>query len=103
MLYENIWIEDCRTRPAYIRIYQANSSENVVTGVVWSPGTIKNVTLRNINMDAASPVKGVIQGYDADHKVSLTIENMIIGGVKLTKDNYTAYFNSSQYSDVTIK
>lgn len=103
VLYENIWIEDCRTRPAYIRIYQANSSENVGTGVVWSPGTIKNVTLRNINMDAASPVKGVIQGYDADHKVSLTIENMIIGGVKLTKDNYTAYFNSSQYSDVTIK
>lgn len=103
ILYENIWIEDCRTRPAYIRIYKADDSENVGTGVVWSPGKITNVTLRNIHMDAAAPVKGVIQGYDSDHKVELTIENMTIGGTKVTDSNYTDYFDYSSYANVTIQ
>ena len=103
ILYENIWIEDCRTRPAYIRIYKAADTENVGTGVVWSPGKINNVVLKNVNMDAASPVKGVIQGYDEDHKVIMTIENMTIGGVRLTKDNFSNYFEINSNTDITIK
>ena len=54
-------------------------------------------------MDAASPVKGVIQGYDEDHKVIMTIENMTIGGVRLTKDNFSNYFEINSNTDITIK
>lgn len=83
VLYENIYIEDPKEYGIHMVII--DSGYNIGTGVVWSPGKIRNVTLRNVSVSARPPQGNFINGLDEGHRIeNIVFENLRIAGKKIT-------------------
>lgn len=83
VLYENMYIEDPKEYGIHMIII--DSGYNIGTGVVWTPGKIRNVTLRNIHIDHLPPQGNFIGGLDEDHRIeNIVFENLYIAGKKIT-------------------
>lgn len=80
--YENVYIEDPLEFGIDMRI--AKAGYELGTGEVYGPGVIENVKMKNVHMAHQAPLGNTIMGYDKDHQISIEIENLYIGGKKIT-------------------
>ena len=101
VLYENVWLEDPKEYGIHMIIME--SDYNIGTGVQWSPGTISNVTLRNVHIGKRPPEGNFIHGYDAEeHMINgIHFEGLWIEGKHILSaeegdfdiNNAEVYFN----------
>lgn len=97
--YENVYIEDPAIYGIHMQILQ--TSYGIGTGVVWAPGVVKDVRMKNVHMAYMPKWFNVVKGYDATHKIELEIDGLYIGDKRITNAS-EGKFELAQ-SDVTIK
>lgn len=100
--FENIHIEDPKESGIYIEIIK--SGYDIGNGVEWTPGHIRNVTLKDIHMGKIPPYGNVLSGYDdGEHK----IEGLVIDGVHVASKRVRSLSECGPYTckntDITHK
>ena len=85
VLYENVWLEDPKEYGIHMIIM--NSGYNIGNKVEWSPGSISNVTFRNVHIDRRPPEGNFIQGYDSgEHMIKgVRFDGLWIEGQRILK------------------
>lgn len=101
--YDGVWVEDPREYGIYMGILK--SSYDIGNGVVWTPGEVDGVSVKNANFLVKPPYGFHFEGYDVDvHKLkNITLENITIGGEKLTQSNAKQMGMVIKNADVQIK
>lgn len=106
--YENVFIEDAMEFGIYLSILSHNYNfgyDDQGLPLVYSPGFIKDVTYKNIQVLAVRPNKGkcVISGYDADHKISnVCFNDFVYLGDKASSLNETFWSVKRNFEDITF-
>lgn len=103
VLFENMVLEDCKEFGIHLDIRESYV-KNLGDGVDYSPGTIDNITLRNISLLKAPKLRNVLSGYDNNlHRLKgISLENITQDGTKITQDNIRTYFTIFN-SEYTVK
>jgi hypothetical protein len=80
--YENVYIEDPKEYGIHMQILE--SSYDIGTGVVWAPGYIEGVTLRNVHLLKQAPKGNFIKGYNSGHTIGVLFDGLWIEGEKIS-------------------
>lgn len=66
------------------------------------PGQMKNILIKDCSFAVPFPRFSEIYGFDNEHRIQLSIENLKIGG-KISEDLITAQIKSNDFTDISIK
>ncbi len=80
--YENVWIEDPMEHAVCFEIFETPYKHHKND---WFAGYVENVTVKNLHVCKDAPLGNVVQGYDADHKISnVRFTDFYLKGRKVT-------------------
>lgn len=106
--YENIYIEDPREFGFHMAILKSNYEIGIENGqsIYWTkPGTVNDVTVKNLHILKTPPYGYYISGYDDSHKFNVTFDGLYICGKKISSlSEFDKIANTTiRYANVTIK
>lgn len=86
---ENIKVEDIRGGALMSFDYGVYNTRGLAA---------KNIHVKNITYNGPRVPKSIIKGRDENHLIDqISIENVVINGVKVDKDNFNRYFITNDY------
>lgn len=86
---ENIKVEDIRGGALMSFDYGVYNTRGLAA---------KNIHVKNITYNGPRVPKSIIKGRDENHQIdNISIENVVINGVKVNKDNFDRYFIINDY------
>lgn len=92
VLFENMFLEDCKEFGIYLDVRK--TSYNIGNGVEYSPGVMRDVTLRNVTILGDAVQGSVLSGYDnGEHRLqNIQFDNVVVDGKKINMMNIAKYF-----------
>jgi len=97
--YDNVFIEDPKEGAIDIRIIK--SQYNIGNDIIWAPGQIKNVEMKNVHILKAAPQGSSILGYNDTHKPEIKFVNLEYLGKKVLNPNEAQIMN--KFSDIRFE
>jgi hypothetical protein len=87
--YEDIHIDGNVQRLVYLSIEDTGWGASNP-----AQGNISDIIFKNITVTGNQTLKSVIRGKDANNRIdNIVFEDLVIGGTKITNDNYSSYFD----------